>query len=210
MKPYLSLFIIVLIWISGVHADTGMSWPEEIARLQASVCLVEYYQPQAELGEITEKSRISNAVEKIKEARPRIFAELDISEDRLTPSAIFYQLDITLRQMKDEAKTSDPAKDTKPWEDAIAVLKEIPVPMRRFETKAEIAKKLEEFKTYDSEQVLDRLIAALRHEHIQAVRMYGCPKMQESLKTYRQGFLVDLCISPITARHFGTMVILLL
>jgi len=48
--------------IADLPAQEIQKWPESINTLKASICLVEYFQPQFEMGEIKDKSRIKRTI----------------------------------------------------------------------------------------------------------------------------------------------------
>ena len=53
-----NVLLILIITISGLPAQ----WPESIADLQKSMCLVEFYQPQYEVSEIKDDARIKKKI----------------------------------------------------------------------------------------------------------------------------------------------------
>ena len=75
-----------------------------------------------------EKVRKVDASIMVNMARPRTFAELKISGERLTPSAILYLLDQTLRRMKTEGALATPPKGPTPYENAITEVRNYPLP----------------------------------------------------------------------------------
>jgi serine protease Do len=63
MKLNTHLMIVLLIFgIFNLLAQDIQKWPESINKLEASLCLVEYFQPQFEMGEIKDKSRIKRTI----------------------------------------------------------------------------------------------------------------------------------------------------
>ena len=55
----LSLFFFIKL---NLHAQNNADWPDNIEELKAAICLVEYFQPQFEMGEIKDKSRIKRKI----------------------------------------------------------------------------------------------------------------------------------------------------
>ncbi|TFH02006.1 MAG: PDZ domain-containing protein [Calditrichales bacterium] len=63
MMRYFPPFVLSLLFSVSSLFSAGLSpWPEELQNLKSSVCLVEFFQPQFELGEITDKSRIKRNI----------------------------------------------------------------------------------------------------------------------------------------------------
>lgn len=63
MKLKLYLVLIILIFLqAGLRSQTDSSWPDGVRDIQQSICLVEYFQPQFEMGEMTDKSRIKKKI----------------------------------------------------------------------------------------------------------------------------------------------------
>ena len=56
------IFGIVLFWINIATAQFSDQWPESIDNIQQSLCLVEYYQPQVEMNEIKDQTRIKHKI----------------------------------------------------------------------------------------------------------------------------------------------------
>jgi len=52
----------ILLTVSLVAAGAGNTWPENLNRLKQSLCLVEYYLPQAETNEIQDNTRIKQKI----------------------------------------------------------------------------------------------------------------------------------------------------
>jgi S1-C subfamily serine protease len=59
---YLKIFIILYLLPSTLISQATSSWPENINNLKTGICLVEYFQPQFEMGEIEDKSRIKKKI----------------------------------------------------------------------------------------------------------------------------------------------------
>jgi serine protease Do len=55
-------FIIIITIPSILPGQNNVTWPKNINSLKSSVCLVEYFQPQFEMGEIEDKSRIKKKI----------------------------------------------------------------------------------------------------------------------------------------------------
>ena len=55
---FLYIYILLLVLAVTVKSQTHSSWPDNLDKLKAGICLVEYFQPQFEMGEIKDKSRI--------------------------------------------------------------------------------------------------------------------------------------------------------
>ena len=111
------------------------------------------------------KTKFKNAHSKIKEVvESGFFSELDNYEKKITSAELFFLLDKKLREKT--SKTSGLSDHDKiPWNDAIKVLNEKP----GYITRDEIQVNAKE----NAKDILDRLIASLRYEHIQAVRLHG-------------------------------------
>lgn len=114
-----------------------------------------------------EHDQLTHAVEKIREARCRLLDELGTCEGDLAPAEVIARLCRILRSTKKAAAEEEPPENDEvaKCEDALAVLGEIPVPMAPDSVVASDAA--------SDEEVMDRLMATLRQEHIQAVHMYG-------------------------------------
>ena len=57
--------ILIALLFSGffaLSAQDGQKWPDNVSTLKKSICLVEYFQPQFEMGEIKDKSRIKRTI----------------------------------------------------------------------------------------------------------------------------------------------------
>lgn len=54
--------LIIFCFTTLVSAQSISAWPENIKDLEKGICLVEYFQPQFEIGEITDKSRIKRKI----------------------------------------------------------------------------------------------------------------------------------------------------
>ena len=52
------LWLIVVLLLQKVLAE----WPENLKKLESSICLVEYYQPQFETREIKDEARIKRKI----------------------------------------------------------------------------------------------------------------------------------------------------
>ena len=59
---FFKIFIILYLLPSFLNAQVTSKWPENINDLQTGICLVEYFQPQVEMGEIEDKSRIKKKI----------------------------------------------------------------------------------------------------------------------------------------------------
>jgi len=59
---YLKIFIILYLLPSILNGQATSTWPENINNLKTGICLVEYFQPQFEMGEIEDKSRIKKKI----------------------------------------------------------------------------------------------------------------------------------------------------
>ena len=59
---YLKIFIILYLLPSILNGQATSTWPENINNLKTGICLVEYFQPQFEMGEIEDKSRIKRKI----------------------------------------------------------------------------------------------------------------------------------------------------
>ena len=58
----LTLFTVILILSDNVISQTRSSWPDNLDEFKTSIALVEYFQPQFEMGEIQDKSRIKKKI----------------------------------------------------------------------------------------------------------------------------------------------------
>ena len=58
----LAPLIIICMIPSFLIGQDNTKWPENINNLKSSICLVEYFQPQFEMGEIEDKSRIKRKI----------------------------------------------------------------------------------------------------------------------------------------------------
>jgi len=56
------LIIIIICQSTLLTAQPQTAWPEQIKDLEQSICLVEYFQPQFEIGEIKDKGRIKRKI----------------------------------------------------------------------------------------------------------------------------------------------------
>jgi S1-C subfamily serine protease len=61
LKPVLLIPILFLL-ITILKSEATTAWPKNINELKAGICLVEYFQPQFEMGEITDKTRIKRKI----------------------------------------------------------------------------------------------------------------------------------------------------
>ena len=59
---YLKIFVILYLLPSFLNGQVTSIWPENISALQTGICLVEYFQPQFEMSEIKDKSRIKKKI----------------------------------------------------------------------------------------------------------------------------------------------------
>jgi hypothetical protein len=59
---YLKVFIILYILPSFLNGQVTSAWPDNINDVKTGICLVEYFQPQFEMGEIEDKSRIKKKI----------------------------------------------------------------------------------------------------------------------------------------------------
>ncbi len=61
---FISTFLLILFicQTSIVTAQSNLDWPENIKKFDQSICIVEYFQPQVEIGEIKDKSRIKRKI----------------------------------------------------------------------------------------------------------------------------------------------------
>jgi len=57
-----TLFIVTMILSDYAKSQTGFAWPDNIDDFKTSIGLVEYFQPQFEMGEIQDKSRIKKKI----------------------------------------------------------------------------------------------------------------------------------------------------
>ncbi len=117
---------------------------------------VEEYRPQ-----------LNDAYVKIKEVKPNVLKSFRISKDQTTPAAVIWQLRTVLHQKSQDSGNTD-ADDKSKYTIARKVLDNIVnVPME-----SGLAG-LDNPNTKSSKDVLDLLIAELRHQHIQASRQFG-------------------------------------
>jgi len=59
---YIKIFIFLNLLPSLINGQATSTWPENINNLKTGICLVEYFQPQFEMGEIEDKSRIKKKI----------------------------------------------------------------------------------------------------------------------------------------------------
>jgi serine protease Do len=59
---FLKIFLILYLLPSFLNGQVTSSWPDNINELKTGICLVEYFQPQFEMGEIEDKSRIKKKI----------------------------------------------------------------------------------------------------------------------------------------------------
>ncbi len=59
---FLYIYILLLVLAVTAKSQTHSSWPDNMDQLKAGICLVEYFQPQFEMGEIKDKSRIKKKI----------------------------------------------------------------------------------------------------------------------------------------------------
>jgi len=59
---YVLIFMVFITLPSFLVGQNNTTWPKSIDNLKSSVCLVEYFQPQFEMGEIEDKSRIKKKI----------------------------------------------------------------------------------------------------------------------------------------------------
>jgi len=63
MKSIITFVLIIVIGqTASIKAQSNAVWPENIKDFEESICLVEYFQPQFEIGEIKDKSRIKRKI----------------------------------------------------------------------------------------------------------------------------------------------------
>ncbi len=56
------LTTILFLLITILNGEATTAWPKNIDELKAGICIVEYFQPQFEMGEITNKTRIKRKI----------------------------------------------------------------------------------------------------------------------------------------------------
>ena len=153
-------------WQKRQRFDKAMEWLTEKKKLLAvEVTLHSLTEEEQEVQQ--DRDLINNAVGKIEAAKCRVLNELASCKRDVAPAEIFVRLGRTLRIMKKAASDKEAAEpnEVAQYESALAMLNEIPtlaVPGSVFCREAE-----------SDEEVMDRLMATLRQEHIQAVHMYG-------------------------------------
>jgi len=62
LLKYFKIIVILYLLPSFLNGQVSSTWPDNIDDLESGICLVEYFQPQFEMGEIEDKSRIKKKI----------------------------------------------------------------------------------------------------------------------------------------------------
>jgi hypothetical protein len=112
-----------------------------------------------------DRTRHAHAVEKVREARTRLSPDVDAPPDPVTASAVLWRLRSHLHEQAAGADVS--AEDKEKFRDALEVVQAIsPSSFNPSTARASMESR-------SSKDVLDQLIASLRHEHLQCLRQFG-------------------------------------